>query len=218
MMHSLHSTAQLTLTAGADVTALVELREALRRRWGEPISYTDLIVKAVAVALREHPLLNSTLTAEGIVLHGEIDVGVAVALEHGLIVPVVRAADRRTLLDLHRALRDLAERARQGALSVDEVTGGTFTITNLGMYGVETFTPIVNPPEAAILGIGRIAEELALRNGQVVARSTMTLSLTIDHRVVDGVPGAAFLQTVIGLLEQPALIFVGGCIPSAREE
>ncbi len=222
MMHSLQSTAQLTLTARADVTALVELRQILRQRWDRPISYTDLIVKAVAVALREHPLLNSTLTDKGIVLHDEIDVGVAVALEHGLIVPVVRAADRRALLDLHRALQDLAGRARKGTLAVDEVSGGTFTITNLGMYGIETFTPIINPPEAAILGVGRIAEELALRNGQVVARSMMALSLTIDHRVVDGAPGAAFLQTVVQLLEHPALIFAngspsGGYSPSVGE-
>lgn len=215
MMYSLRSTAQLTLTARADVTALVELREVLRQRWNAQISYTDLIVKAAAVALREHPLLNSTLAEEGIVLHDEIDIGVAVALEQGLIVPVVRAADRRTVLGIHRAVQDLAERARRGALSVDEVTGGTFTVTNLGMYGVETFTPILNPPEPAILGVGRIAEELALRSGQVTARSRMMLSLTIDHRIVDGAPGAAFLQTVTRLLEHPALIFAEGPVPPA---
>jgi len=206
MVHSLQAMAQLTLTTRADVTALVELRDALRRRWEARISYTDLIVKAAALALREHPLLNSTWTEEGIVLHEAIDVGIAVALEQGLIVPVVRGADRRPLIEIHRAIEDLAERARCGALAVDEVTGGTFTITNLGMYGVETFTPIVNPPQSAILGVGGIAEELALRGGQVAARSRMALCLTIDHRVVDGAPGAAFLQAVRELLEQPALI------------
>jgi pyruvate dehydrogenase E2 component (dihydrolipoamide acetyltransferase) len=210
MMHSLHSTAQLTLTARADVTALVELREILRQRWEAPISYTDLIVKAVAIALREHPLLNSTLTEGGLVVHDQIDIGVAVALEQGLIVPVVRTADRRPVIEIHRALRDLTERARMGTLSVDEVTGGTFTITNLGMYGVETFTPIINPPESAILGIGCIVQELALRDGQVVARSRMMLNLTIDHRIIDGAPGAAFLQAVARLLEHPALIFAAG--------
>jgi pyruvate dehydrogenase E2 component (dihydrolipoamide acetyltransferase) len=207
MMASLHSTAQLTLTARADVTALVELRDVLRRRWDVPISYTDLIVKAVALALREHPILNSTLLYEQIVLHDEVAIGVAVALEQGLIVPVVHGANVKSVPQIHAALAGLAERARTGALSVDQVTGGTFTITNLGMYGVEAFTPIINPPEVAILGVGCIFEELALVNGQVASRSKMMLSLTIDHRVVDGAPGAAFLQAVVQLLEHPALIF-----------
>jgi pyruvate dehydrogenase E2 component (dihydrolipoamide acetyltransferase) len=206
MMASLHSTAQLTLTARADVTALVELRDVLRRRWDVPISYTDLIVKAVALALREHPILNSTLLDEQIVLHDEVAIGVAVALEQGLIVPVVHGANVKSAPQIHAALAGLAERARTGALSVDQVTGGTFTITNLGMYGVELFTPIINPPEVAILGVGCIFEELALVNGLVASRSRMMLSLTIDHRVVDGAPGAAFLQAVVQLLEHPALI------------
>ena len=217
MMNSLHSMAQLTLSARADVTALMELREILRQRWRARISYTDLIVKAVAMALSEHPMLNSTLTEEGIVLHERIDIGVAMALEQGLIVPVVRTADQMTVIEIHRTLRDLTERARRGTLSVDEVTGGTFTVTNLGMYGVETFTPIINPPESAILGVGCIAEELALRNGQVASRSKMMLNLTIDHRVIDGAPGAAFLQTVVQLLEHPALIFAEGPVLSKAE-
>ena len=209
MMHSLHSMAQLTLTAKADVTGLVDLRDVLRQRWDARISYTDLIVKAVALALCEHPILNSTLVGDEIVLHDEVNVGVAVALEEGLIVPVVREADKKSILEIHRAIQDLAERARGDALLVDEVTGSTFTITNLGTYGVDAFTPIINPPEAAILGVGRIAEELALIDGQVVARSRMTLSLTIDHRIVDGAPGAAFLQTLTQFLGHPALIFAG---------
>jgi len=207
MMASLHSMAQLTLTAKADVTALVELRDLLRRRWDVPVSYTDLIVKAVALALREHPILNSTLLDEEIAFHDQVAIGVAIALDQGLIVPVVHRADERSVPEIHRELGELAERARAGALSVDEVTGGTFTLTNLGMYGVEAFTPIINPPEVAILGVGRISEELTLLNGQVASRSRMVLSLTIDHRVVDGAPGAAFLQTVVQLLEHPALIF-----------
>ncbi|HSJ54287.1 MAG TPA: 2-oxo acid dehydrogenase subunit E2 [Anaerolineae bacterium] len=209
MMASLHSTAQLTLTAKADVTALVALRDVLRRRWDVPVSYTDLIVKAVASALREHPLVNSTLLDNEIVFHDEVAIGVAVALDQGLIVPVVHRADEKSVPEIHCELDDLAERARAGALSVDEVTGGTFTITNLGMYGVETFTPIINPPEVGILGVGCIGEELALQNGLIASRSRMTLSLTIDHRVVDGAPGAAFLQAVVQLLEQPALILAG---------
>jgi pyruvate dehydrogenase E2 component (dihydrolipoamide acetyltransferase) len=208
MMESLRSMAQLTLTSHADVTALAGLRDVLRRRWEAPISYTDLLVKAAALALREHPILNSTLVGEEIVLHDEIDIGVAVALDQGLIVPVVREVDKRSVLQIHRALRILAERAREDQLTVDEVTGGTFTVTNLGMYRVDAFTPIVNPPEVAILGVGRISEHLALAAGQVMVRSRMVLSLTIDHRVVDGATGAAFLQTMVEFLEEPALIFV----------
>ena len=169
MVGSLHSMAQLTLTSHADVTALAGLRDMLRRRWEARISYTDLIVKAVAAALRDHPLLNSTLMGEQIVLHDEINIGVAVALDQGLIVPVVREADKRSILEIHQALRDLAERARGDQLTVDEVTGGTFTVTNLGMYRVDAFTPIVNPPEVAILGVGQISEHLALVDGQVTA-------------------------------------------------
>ena len=206
MMDSLHSMAQLTLTSRADATSLMTLRDMLRQRWDDPISYTDLIVKAVAVALGEHPLLNSTLIGEEIVLREEINIGVAVALAQGLIVPVVRQADKKGVLEIHRTLRHLAEQARDNQLAVEEVTGGTFTVTNLGMYGVETFTPIINPPEVAILGVGSIGEYLALVNDQVVARSRMGLSLTIDHRVVDGAPGAAFFQTLVQFLEHPELM------------
>ncbi len=206
MVDSLHSMAQLTLTSRADATSLMTLRDMLRQRWDDRISYTDLIVKAVAVALAEHPLLNSTLSGGEIVLREEINIGVAVALAEGLIVPVVRQADKKGVLEIHRTLRDLAQQARDNQLAVEEVTGGTFTVTNLGMYGVETFTPIINPPEVAILGVGGISEHLTLVNGQVVARSRLGLSLTIDHRVVDGAPGAAFLRTLVQLLEHPELM------------
>jgi len=209
MVYSLQSMAQLTITAKADVTELKSTREALAARWECKVSYTDLLVKAVVVALREHPLLGSKLENDEIVMPQEVNVGVAVALEDGLIVPVVRNADRLTVPEIGEAIRDLAERARTNALNLDEVTGATFTITNLGMFGVDAFTPIINPPEVAILGVGRIFEELALLDGQIVGRSRMVLSLTIDHRIVDGAPGAKFLQTLVALLEHPALIFAG---------
>jgi len=210
MVHSLQSMAQITMTTKVDVTELKSTREALRTRWDRKISYTDLLVKAVAVALNDHPLLGARLEGEEIVMPAEINIGVAVALEEGLIVPVVRHADRMTVLEIGDKIKDLAQRARENALSVDEVTGAVFTVTNLGTYGVDGFTPIINPPEVAILGVGRIIEEPALVNGQVTARSKMVLSLTIDHRIVDGAPGAAFLQTLAQLLEHPALIFAGG--------
>lgn len=208
MMESLHSMAQLTLTTRADVTELMGLRETLSQRWNVRLSYTDFIVKATALALKEHLTLNSSLVGEEIVLHEDVHIGVAVALEEGLIVPVIRQADRRSILEIHQIVQDLAERARKGDLSVDEVTGGTFTITNLGMYGIDVFTPIINPPEVAILGVGRIFEDLALVNGQIAVCSRVVLSLTIDHRIIDGAPAAAFLQTVVHYLEHPTLMFV----------
>jgi len=210
MVCSLQTMAQVTLTTQVDVTELKSIREVLQARWERKASYTDLLVKAVAVALGDHPLLGAKLEGEEIVMPDEINIGVAVALEGGLIVPVVRHADQMTVPEIGAKISDLAQRARENALDVYEVTGATFTITNLGMYGVDWFTPIINPPEVAILGVGRITEELALVNGQIVPRSKMALSLTIDHCIVDGAPGAAFLQTLAQLLEHPALIFAGG--------
>jgi pyruvate dehydrogenase E2 component (dihydrolipoamide acetyltransferase) len=209
MVHSLSTMAQVSMNTTADVTELKATREAMGARWGRKPSYTDFLVKAVVVALQEHPLLGATLEGDEIVLPAEYNVGVAVALESGLIVPVVRNADRLSLVEIGDRVKDLAERARQNDLAVEEVTGGTITITNLGMYGIDAFTPIINPPEVAILGVGRIVQQLALVDGQVLARDVMSLSLTVDHRIVDGAPGAQFLQTLVALLEHPALIFAG---------
>jgi pyruvate dehydrogenase E2 component (dihydrolipoamide acetyltransferase) len=209
MVHSLRSMAQLTLTAKADVTELASTREALAARWGRKPSYTDLVVKAVTVALQDHRLLGARLEGDEIIMPDEINLGIAVALEAGLLVPVIRNADRMTVLEIGDKIKDLAQRARENSLHVDEVSGAVFTITNLGMFGVDAFTPIINPPEVAILGVGRITEELAMVGGQVASRSRMVLSLTLDHRIVDGAPGAAFLQTLVQLLEHPALIFAG---------
>lgn len=205
MVESLQTMAQVTLMTEADVTELVRLRERLRKRF--EVSYTDLIIKTVAVALREHPHLNATLVGEEIRLLSEIHIGMAVALEDGLIVPVIRDADKKSLEEITRETKRLAEAARAGTLTVDEVTGSTFTITNLGMYDIDGFTPIINPPECAILGVGRIVEKPAVYGGEIVKRSMMTLSLTFDHRLVDGAPAAAFLQRVKELLETPSLIF-----------
>jgi len=209
MVHSLQTMAQVSMSTKADVTALKATREALGARWGRKPSYTDLLVKAMVVALQEHPLLGARLEGEEIVLPTEYHIGVAVALEDGLIVPVVREADKLTLLEIGDRVKDLAQRARENALEVDEVTGGTMTVTNLGMFGIDAFTPIINPSEVAILGVGRIVQDLALVDGQVSTRDVMTLSLTVDHRIVDGAPGAQFLQTLVTLLERPALIFAG---------
>jgi pyruvate dehydrogenase E2 component (dihydrolipoamide acetyltransferase) len=212
MVRSQQTVAEVTLTAEVDVGEVAKLRQQVSDEWerqhGIRVGYTEVIVKAVAKALREHPQINSSLADDGIRLHGEVNVGVAVALDDGLIVPVVRAADQRSLIEIARAIRELSDKARGNRLSRDEVTGGTFTISNMGMLGVEAFTPIINWPECAILGVGQIAERAAVRDGQIVARPMMWLSLTFDHRIVDGAPAARFLARVRQLLESPYLLFV----------
>jgi pyruvate dehydrogenase E2 component (dihydrolipoamide acetyltransferase) len=212
MVHSQRTVAEVTLTVEVDVAEVVKLREQVSAEWerqhGFKLSYTEVIVKAVAHALREHPNINSSLTEAGIVLHSEINIGIGVAVDDGLIVPVVRSADQKSLVDTARAIRDVSDRARKGQLSREDVGGGTFTISNMGMLGVESFTPIINWPECAILGVGRIAERAVVRDGQIVARPTMWLSLTFDHRIVDGAPAARFLARIRQLLESPYLLFV----------
>ncbi|SRR5579875_159003 len=195
MMQSLRESAQLTLTTEADVTAAVDLRAHLGRE--AEFTYTDLMVHAVARALRRHPRLNSCIENGAIRLREEVNIGIAIALDEGLIVAVIRHADRKTLREIAAESRELGTRARQGKLRLEDVEGGTFTITNLGTYGVDAFTPIINRGEAAILGLGRIIERPAIYRGEIARRSMMTLSLTFDHRIVDGAPAAAFLQSLI---------------------
>jgi pyruvate dehydrogenase E2 component (dihydrolipoamide acetyltransferase) len=203
MLESLQTSAQLTLTTDADVTTLVAQRTALRDQF-DP-TYTDLLIKAAALALRKHPRLNAMVIGQEIRLLPDIHIGVAVALDDGLVVPVVRNADRKPLGAIAREVAELVQRARAGKLTMAEISGGTFTVTNLGGFGIDAFTPILNPPEAAILGVGRIVERLARRTVDLVWRQMMVLSLTIDHRVVDGAPAAAFMQTLRELLERPEL-------------
>lgn len=201
MQESLHSTAQVTLVTECDVTELVRLRERLRRDF--ELTYTDLILQATARALEAHPRLNASLNGDQICRHEAIHIGVAVAVDDGLMVPVVRHANRKTLREIALETRDLAERARSGKLTLDELSGSTFSVTNLGRYGIDAFTPIINPPEAAILGVGRIVEKPAAYHGAVALRQLLTLSLTHDHRLVDGAPAAEFLQTVAEMLSMP---------------
>ena len=202
MHRSLQDMAQLTLHTEADVTELVARREQLKQHTA--VTYTDLIVKACALALRQHPRLNATLDGDTIRLLPDIHIGLAVALDDGLIVPVIRHADQKSVADLARERVRLAERARANQLTTAEVTAGTFTVTNLGTYDIDAFTPIVNPPEVAILGVGRIVDKVVIYQGKIGQRSMMVLSLSFDHRLVDGAPAAAFLQGVKQLLEAPA--------------
>ena len=205
MVESLHGMAQVTESTEVDVTELVKMREQLKTKFD--LTYTDIIIKAVTVALKEHPLLNSTQVGDEIHLLEQIHMGIAVALEDGLMVPVVRNADQMTLREIARETKRLAEGARAGTLDMEEVTGSTFTITNLGIWGIDTSTPIVNPPEVAILGVGRIIVKPAVFQDEIVKRSLMGLSLSFDHRIVDGAPASAFMKTLAGLLEKPYLLF-----------
>jgi pyruvate dehydrogenase E2 component (dihydrolipoamide acetyltransferase) len=179
-----------------DVSKAAKLHERLQ------VSYTAIIVKAAAKALTEHATINSTLDGNQIKIFEDINVGVAVATEHGLTVPVIRNTDKKTLKEIDTAIKDLTEKARQGKLSREDLTGGTFTTTNLGMYGVEFFTPIINPPEAAILGVGKITEKPVVVDGKIEVRPKMMLSLSYDHRIVDGAPASEFLREIKEKIEQ----------------
>lgn len=188
-----------------DMSAAGQLREALRQG-GIKVSYTDLLVQVVAQALREFPVVNSSVVDQSIQYHNHINIGVAVALEQGLLVPNISDADKKGLREISAMLRQLAAAARNGTISMDRLQGGTFTISNLGMYGMERFTPIINQPEAAILGVNAIEEQVVAVNGQAAIRPMMGLSLTADHRVIDGAVAAQFLQRIKTLLETPALL------------
>lgn len=208
LVHSLQTTAQYTLTARLDVTELAKTRQILSRHWSEKITYTSLMVAAVAVALKQHPQLTAVWQEERALIPRQLDVGVAVATDQGLIVPVVRQADHLSVLEIQKQVNQLSERARQKQLKSEDLGGGCFTISNLGMYGIEWFTPILNPPESAILGVGQIEEVLVRYNSEIGDRKQLPLSLTVDHRLIDGAVGAAFLQTLRGVIETPLLIFV----------
>jgi pyruvate dehydrogenase E2 component (dihydrolipoamide acetyltransferase) len=193
------------LTVTFDVTAFVAWKARLAER-DTKVSYNDLLIKAVAGALREVPACNAAWMGDTIVEKGAVDIGVAVALPEGLITPVIRNADQKSVGDIAAEVRALAGRAKEGKLAPEEYTGGTFTVSNLGMFDVEHFTAILNPPEAAILAVGRVAQVPDIVNGQVVPAWRMKVTMTCDHRVIDGALGARFLQALRGYVECPALL------------
>lgn len=205
MLNSHMTSPTVTFNLGVDMSAMKNYREQLKAR-DIKVSYTDLLVKFVAKALTEYPLLNCSVEDNKIIYKHYINMGVAVALDNGLLVPNVTDADKKTLTQIHNEVKELAEQARSGKLPMDKLKGGTFTITNLGMYGIESFSPIINQPEVAILGVTTMEDKPVVRNGEIVIRPIMNLSLTADHRVVDGSVAAEFLQRVKTLLENPALI------------
>jgi pyruvate dehydrogenase E2 component (dihydrolipoamide acetyltransferase) len=202
-MHaSLREMAQLTLTMDADMTAVVADR-ARRKKDGITIGFTDYVVAAAARALLQHPNVNSQITADGIAVLPDIHVGLAVALDDGLMVPVVRHTDRLDLAALSSETSRLADAARSGTLKLEELEGGTFSVSALGMFGVDAFTPVINPPNAAILGVGRLRDDVTVTDAAVGTTKRLTLSLTWDHRVLDGAPAAAFCKTIADLLADP---------------
>jgi pyruvate dehydrogenase E2 component (dihydrolipoamide acetyltransferase) len=206
------TTARVTLVTEADATAFVETREQFKdsvtEEWGFAPGYNDLLGLVVARALREYPYMNARLDANGESIDQlkHVNLGMAVDTERGLLVPVIRDADTKGLRAFGAEFRALVERARSGKSLPDDLSGGTFTITNLGMYDIDAFTPIINLPEAAILGVGRIQPKPVVRDGNIVARDMWTLSLTFDHRLVDGAPAARFLQHIKQLIENPYLL------------
>ena len=186
-----------------NASRLVAWREKIQSNSAEKITYTDLLVKLTAAALRQYPRLNASWQKENILLNSEINIGLAVAVEDGLIVPVIHRADELSLTQLAARRSELVARAQAGKLSLDDLSGGTFTISNLGMYGVDAFNAIVNPPQAAILAVSRIADRVVPVHGQPAVQPMITFSLSCDHRVVDGARGAEFLQALADLVEEP---------------
>jgi len=211
MHRSLSVAAQLTTIGEIDMTEMVNLRKNLLDRenvLGTRITYTDIFVFAIARIIRDHPIINSSIIDKEIKVWEDINIGVAVALEEGLIVPVVKNADQKSLVEISKTVKALTEKAREGKLTSDEISGGTFTLTNLGALGGGwTFeTAIINQPESAILRVGGITERAVVRDGQIVIRPIMTYSLTYDHRVIQGAVAAKFMSSLVNALENPTLL------------
>lgn len=194
------------LSVEVDMERAMEVREQLNQQSEIRISYNDLVIRSVASALKKHPVINASWLGDRIRYNHEVHIGVAVAVEDGLLVPVIRHADRKTLSQINGEVKMLAGKAKDKKLQPDEMQGNTFTISNLGMFGIDEFTAIINPPDACILAVGGIIQKPVVKNGQIVVGNTMKVTLSCDHRVVDGASGAQFLQTLKAILEEPLLL------------
>lgn len=207
MLRSKTTAPHVTLNSEIDMTEAVKVRQQLlapvEKRTGYRLSYTEIIMKAAAHALKRHPNINVSLDGNEIVYHEGVNIGLAVALEDGLVVPVIKNADEQGLAQLTAACKNAGKAAKANQLKPQDMSGGTFTISNLGMYAVDTFNPVINQPESAILGIGRIQEKPVGLDGAIVLRPMMGVSLSFDHRVIDGAPAAAFLTELKAILENP---------------
>lgn len=212
MVQSVQSIPHVTLTSDVDMTKVTDLRKSLlpviEKDTGYRLSFTEVIIKATANALLKHPKLNASLIGDEIVMNKEVNIGLAVAVENGLIVPSIKKADQKGLAALTQTSKELGRKARENKLKPDEMRGNTFTISNLGMYAIDAFTPIINGPETAILGVGRIVEKPVVVDGELTACPMMVLSLSFDHRAIDGAPAAAFLTDLKANLENPYSLLV----------
>lgn len=208
LSESLFTAPHFYLTMQIDMDAAIAARTKINEVAPVKVSFNDLVVKATAMALKKHPKVNSSWMGDFIRYNDHINIGVAVAVDEGLLVPVVRFADGKSLSQIGAEVKDYAQRAKEKKLQPSDWEGSTFTISNLGMFGIDQFTAIINPPDACILAVGGISQEPVVKNGQVVAGNIMKLTLSCDHRVVDGATGAAFLQTLKQLLEEPVRMLV----------
>jgi pyruvate dehydrogenase E2 component (dihydrolipoamide acetyltransferase) len=196
------------ITMKVDMDKVIESRGRMNEVSPVKISFNDIVLKAVAVALKQHPAINSSWLGDKIRINHHVNIGVAVAIDDGLLVPVVRFADTKSLSQIAAEVKDLAQRAKNKKLQPADWEGSTFTISNMGMFGVDEFTAIINPPDACILAISSIQAVPVVKNGAVVPGNIMKLTLSCDHRVVDGATGSAFLQTVKSLLEEPLRMMI----------
>lgn len=206
LSESMFTAPHFYLTMDIDMSRCMDARESIVNVAGVKVSYNDLVIKACALALQQHPKVNSSWQENTIRINHHINIGVAVAVDEGLLVPVVRFADSKTLSQINAEVKVFAQKAKDKKLQPADWEGNTFTISNLGMFDIEEFTAIINPPDACILAVGAIKETPVVKNGVVVAGHTMRVTLSCDHRVVDGVTGAKFLQTIKGLLENPVIL------------
>lgn len=208
MQQSWNTAPHVHLTVEIDMTNAIALKEKLAKATGQKASVTEIIIKCAAHVLTEMPVVNAGIIGNQIVFHDSAAVGVAVSLDDGLIVPVIRAAEKKSIREIRTALVDLGTRARAGKLLPDEISGGTFTVTNLGMFGTDHFTPIINPPESAILAVCRTVEKPVVQNGQIVVRPMCNCVLGFDHRLIDGAVGARFMERFRELMENPVLLLI----------
>jgi pyruvate dehydrogenase E2 component (dihydrolipoamide acetyltransferase) len=207
MAESTRTVPHFFLTVTVDATELVKLRTQITEQ-GVKVSFNDLVIKGAALALRKMPEVNVSFAEDSLIKHAQVHIGIAVATERGLIVPVIRNVDQKALSQIAQEARDLAERAQAGKLQPNDYIGGTFTVSNLGMFGVEQFNAVINPPEAAILAVGAIVKEPAEFQGEIALRDRMRLTLSVDHRALDGATGARYLQALKELIEKPLLLLV----------
>jgi pyruvate dehydrogenase E2 component (dihydrolipoamide acetyltransferase) len=208
LSESLFTAPHFYLTMSINMDAAIVARNKMNETAKSKISFNDLVLKATAVSLKQHPKVNSSWLGDTIRTNYHVNIGVAVAVDEGLLVPVVRFADGKSLSQINAEVKDFAQKAKDKKLQPADWEGSTFTISNLGMFGIDQFTAIINPPDACILAVGGISQEPVVKNGAIVVGNIMKVTLSCDHRVVDGATGAAFLQTLKSLLEEPVRMLV----------